>query len=79
MLVISRKIGESFVIGDDIEATVIDITGEKVVLGVSAPKSMVISRSEIIAAGTDVARPSGNINVHSYGRQYKDKISGEQK
>jgi carbon storage regulator len=44
MLVISRRIGESFLIGDDIEATVVDITGDSVVLGVTAPKSVPIER-----------------------------------
>jgi len=44
MLVISRRIGESFLIGEDIEATIIDITGDKVVLGVAAPKETPIVR-----------------------------------
>ena len=44
MLVISRRIGESFVIGDNIVATVVDIIGEKVVLGVEAPKEIPIER-----------------------------------
>ena len=47
MLVISRRIGESFLIGDDIEATVIDITGESVVLGISAPGELPIKRIEL--------------------------------
>ncbi|MDL2232244.1 carbon storage regulator [Ruminococcaceae bacterium OttesenSCG-928-L11] len=46
MLVISRRIGESFLIGEDIEATVIDITGDKVVLGISAPKTIPIQRCD---------------------------------
>ena len=46
MLVISRRIGESFLIGEDIEATVVDITGESVVLGIAAPKSVSINRIE---------------------------------
>ena len=46
MLVISRRIGESFLIGEGIEATVIDITGDKVVLGVAAPKETPITRCD---------------------------------
>lgn len=64
MLVISRRIGESFVIGDNIIATVVDITGEKVVLGVDAPKDIPIVRTE----------PTGEkstINERGYARQYK--------
>lgn len=44
MLVISRMIGESFFIGDDMEVTVVDITGGKVVLGVEAPRSVPVTR-----------------------------------
>jgi carbon storage regulator len=65
MLVISRRIGESFVIGDDITATVVDITGEKVVLGLEAPKSVQILRVE----PPEGERPE--INERGYGRQYK--------
>lgn len=56
MLVISRRIGESFVIGDNIVATVVDITGEKVVLGVEAPKEIPIER---LAAPEQVAGRRG--------------------
>jgi carbon storage regulator len=65
MLVISRRIGESFVIGDDITATVVDITGEKVVLGLEAPKSVPIVRVE------PAAGEKREINERGYGRQYK--------
>lgn len=65
MLVISRRIGESFVIGEDIVATVVDITGEKVVLGVEAPKSVPIVRFE----PSEGEKP--DINARGYGRQYK--------
>ncbi|MCL2055948.1 MAG: carbon storage regulator [Oscillospiraceae bacterium] len=63
MLVISRRIGESFLIGDGIEATVIDITGGKVVLGVSAPKETPITRCDRIEdmpgkTGRKRSRPS---------------------
>ena len=44
MLVISRRIGESFFIDEDTEVVVVDITGEKVVLGIKAPKGQMIER-----------------------------------
>lgn len=68
MLVISRRIGESFVIGDDIVATIVDITGEKVVLGVEAPKTVPIVRVEPPPL-KEGEKPS--INARGYGRQYK--------
>ena len=47
MLALSRRIGESIMIGNDIEITIIEIKGEQVRLGINAPKSVPIHRKEI--------------------------------
>jgi carbon storage regulator len=47
MLALTRKKGESIVIGDNIEVVVLGITGEQVRLGVIAPKSISVHRKEI--------------------------------
>ena len=47
MLNLSRKTNESIVIGDDIFITVVEILGDKVRLGVDAPKSVTVHRQEI--------------------------------
>ena len=47
MLALSRRIGESIMIGNDIEITIIEVKGEQVRLGISAPKSIPIHRKEI--------------------------------
>ena len=47
MLALSRKVNESIVIGNDIEITVLEIKGDQVKLGISAPKSVPIYRKEI--------------------------------
>jgi carbon storage regulator len=47
LLVLSRHIDESIVIGDDIIVTVLDIRGDKIRLGISAPRSIRVDRSEI--------------------------------
>ena len=47
MLVLSRQKDETIIIGDDIEITVVDIRGDKVRLGVSAPKSISVHRKEV--------------------------------
>lgn len=47
MLVLSRKPGESIYIADDIVVTVTDIDGDKVRIGISAPKDVPIHRQEV--------------------------------
>jgi carbon storage regulator len=47
MLVLSRKLGERILIGEDIEVTIIEIRGNQVKLGFSAPRYVSICRSEI--------------------------------
>ncbi len=44
---LSRQKDQTIVIGDDIEVTVVDIRGDKVRLGVSAPKSISVHRKEV--------------------------------
>ena len=50
MLVLSRKKNESIVVDDAIVITVLEIRGDKVRLGIEAPKSVPIHRSEVYAA-----------------------------
>jgi len=47
MLVLTRKTNENIVIGDDVVVTVIDIRGDKVRLGIEAPKSVTVHRREV--------------------------------
>lgn len=47
MLVLTRKSGESIVIGDDVVITVLEIRGGQVRLGVEAPREVTIHRSEV--------------------------------
>lgn len=50
MLCLSRRTGESIVIGDVIVITVVEVRGDKVRLGIEAPKEIGVHRSEIWAA-----------------------------
>jgi len=47
MLALSRKINESIIVGNDIEITVLEVKGDQVKIGISAPKSIPIYRKEI--------------------------------
>lgn len=50
MLVLSRKRNESIVLNDNIVITVIEIRGDKVRLGIEAPKEMPVHRQEVYEA-----------------------------
>lgn len=47
MLVLTRKLKESIMIGDDVEITILAIEGEKIKLGINAPKHVEIHRKEV--------------------------------
>jgi carbon storage regulator len=50
MLVLSRKLQESIVIGDDIVITVIKLEGKRVRIGIAAPKGVPVRRREVVGA-----------------------------
>ena len=50
MLVLSRRKDESIMIGDDVEVTIVDIRGDKVRLGITAPKAIPVHRREVYEA-----------------------------
>jgi len=47
MLVLTRKKGQSIMVGDNVELTIIDIQGDQVRVGVNAPRSVAIHRREV--------------------------------
>lgn len=50
MLVLTRKVGERIVIGDDIVITVLDSRGDGVRIGIDAPRGVKIQREEVVRA-----------------------------
>lgn len=50
MLILSRKVNEKIMIGEDISLTIIEIRGDQVKVGVEAPKSVKVFRQEVYEA-----------------------------
>lgn len=64
MLVLTRKVNQSIIIGENIEVVVLEVRGEQVRLGIKAPRDVAVHRQEIFdqiqeenesAAGVDVS------------------------
>jgi len=69
MLILSRKVDEKVVIGDDIKISIIEIRGDQVRIGIDAPKKVKVFRQEVydaIKAENKAASKSANVipNVH---------------
>ena len=47
MLILTRQVGETIMIGDDVAVTVLGVTGSQVRIGVNAPKETAVHREEI--------------------------------
>lgn len=63
MLVLTRKTGESIMIGDDIELKIISVEGDQVKLGIDAPRSVKVYRSEIYKAIQEENRAALNSSI----------------
>lgn len=62
MLILSRRVGESIMIGHDIVITVLDVRGESIRIGITAPRDVQVHReevyAEVMAANRAAASPS---------------------
>ena len=75
MLVLTRKVNESIVIGDNVTVTVVEIHGNRVRLGIQAPTEVPVHRSEVYAAvntgGANPPPPPDMVSVVPKGKRRK--------
>lgn len=77
MLVLSRKIGETIVIGNNIEIVVVAVEGDHVKIGVQAPREIEVYRKELYNAiqKSNQEAAKGNIQLHSLSQLIQEKES----
>src|SRR5260221_13572809 len=77
MLVLSRQRDETIMIGDDIEITVVDIRGDKVRLGITAPNTVPVHRKEVYEAIQRENREAAKVRMEDFGALPKPGLPGK--
>ncbi len=76
MLVLSRRPGESVVVGDDVTISILEVRGDVVRVGISAPRSVAVHRAELLqqleSTNREAASPSEDA-VASLSRALKGR------
>ncbi len=79
MLVLTRKVGESINIGNDIKITIINLEGGQVRLGIEAPRDVIVHREEIynkIIEENKQAAKTSILDLKSIANDWKKKKKG---
>jgi carbon storage regulator len=73
MLILTRKVGESITIGDQIKIYVIDVKGRQVRLGIEAPTETTVHRSEVYEKIIEENRLASEVEISSFNRMTQGK------
>jgi carbon storage regulator len=67
LLILTRKVGESVAIGDDIQVSVVEIKGTQVKLGIRAPKDVTVHREEIYLKIQEENKRASQVSTDTLG------------
>lgn len=82
MLILTRRVGENVVIGDDIVISIVEVRGDAVRIGIEAPRSVSVHREEVwlelLRTNERAASPSDDV-VHALEQELDGHGTGEPK
>jgi carbon storage regulator len=67
LLILTRKVGESVAIGDDIQVSIVEIKGTQVKLGIRAPRDVTVHREEIYLKIQEENRRAAQVSTEALG------------
>ncbi len=67
MLILTRKVGETVAIGDDIQISIVEIKGNQIKLGIQAPKNVQVHRAEVYQKIHDENRLAAQVSTEALG------------
>lgn len=68
MLILTRRVGETLMIGDEVTVTVLGVKGNQVRIGVNAPKTVAVHREEIYERIQREQEQNGNVAVDGHDK-----------
>ena len=73
MLILSRKKGESIIIDENTEITILEVSGDKVRIGVNAPKEVTVLRSELKKTEDENKNAASAVSPSVLAKMLKEK------
>ncbi len=71
MLVLTRKLNESIMVGDDVKITIVDVKGDQVKLGITAPRQVAVHREEVYR---EIQRENQNATLSKPNLEQLEKL-----